>query len=242
MTSKKTTNNKSKRIKSVIQTILVFLFAIISTAVLITVKKKNLMFEERIFYLVSVASEGREALLDPQKELLKNLGASNVVYKKNDSYHLIASVYLDLESAEEIKGNLSTYFADVKILKIKSKKIKRKSIKNIRASVDSEKLVKTLYRYTNEFQNLHMNYLSGKCSESQFLNDMVRRKLELEKLNGQIEQKNDYAGKIQGFGEIFALKLTIFLSGLDVSRSKQNYICNYFVGFYLDFLEFYDSL
>ena len=242
MTSAKHKKSSIKRIKSVIHTILVFLFAIISTAILISVKKKNLMFEERIFYLVSAASEGKESLLEPQKELLKNLGAANVVYKKNDRYHLISSVYFDLDSAEEIKKNLSNYFSDVKILKVKSKKLSRKSIKNIRLSVGSERLVKTLYRYTNNFQELHMNLLAGKCSESQFLNEMVRKKLEMEKLNTQIEINGEYAERIQGFGEMFALKITSFLSGLDVSRAKQNYICNYFVGFYLDFLEFYESL
>ena len=242
MTLKKTKTKGLRVIKSVIQVILVFLFAVISTAILITIKKKNLMFEERIFYLVSVASEGRETLLEPQKELLKNLGAANMVYKKNDSYHLIASVYLEQEYAEEIKGNLTSYFPDVKILKIKSKRIGKKSIKKIRDVVGLEKLIKTLYAYTQDFQQLHMNFLAGKSSEGQFLNDMVRRKLELEKLNQQIELKNEYAEKAQGFGEFFALKMTNFLSGLDVSRSRQNYICNYFVGFYLDFIEFYNSL
>ena len=242
MTSKKTKRNKLKRVKSVIQTIFIFLFAIVSTAILITMKKKNLMFEERMFYMVSVAGEGKESLLDPQKELLKNLGAANVVYKKNDSYHLIASVYLDLESAEEIKANLASYFADVKILRIKSKKVGRKTIKNIRSALGLEKLIKTLYGYTKEFQDLHMNYLAGKTSESQFLNEMVRKKLELDKLNKQIDLKNDYSENIVNFGEMFALKITNFLSGLDVSRSKQNYVCNYFVGFYLDFIEFYESL
>ncbi len=242
MTSKTTKNKRSKRIKSVIQTILIFLFAFTTSAVLINIKKKNLVFEERVFYLVSVSNEGKENMLDPQKELLKNLGAANVVYKQNDRYHLIASIYLDLESAEEIKVNLTNYFSDVKILKVKTKKVSRKSVKSIKLASGSEKLIKTLYTYTKDFEHLHMNYLSGKISEGQFLNDMVRRKLELGTLNQQIQLNSDYSSIVLGFGELFALKMTNFLSGLDVSRSKQNYVCNYFVGFYLDFIEFYDSL
>ena len=242
MTFGKVRNKSLMRVKSVIQTILVFLFAIVSSAFLISQKKKHLMFEERIFYFVSVASSGKESLLDPQRELLKNLGAANVVYKKNDCYHLIVSIYIDLESAEEIKENLKVYFADVKILKVKSKKISRKTIRNIKDSVGIEKLIRTLYGYTIELQELHMNYLSGKCTEGQFLSEMVKRKLELEKLNLNIQIGNEFSERVQNFGEVFILKLTNFLSGLDISRSRQNYICNYFVGFYVDFLEFYDSL
>lgn len=242
MTSKKYKINNKSRIKSIVSSILIFLFAIVSSAILITVRKKNIIYDERIFYLVSATSEHRESLLEPKKELLKNLGSANVVYKQGDNCHLIVNIYLDFESAEEIKNNLTKYFSEAQVLKVKSKKITRNSIRKIKESLESEKMVKRLYVLTKEYQDLEMNYLAGKISESQFINDLVDVKLELGKLTDQIVSKEDYHQKIRDKVEMFVTKLTNFLAGIDIARSKQNYICNYFVSFYLDYLEFYESL
>ena len=200
------------------------------------------MYEERIFYLVSAASANRENLLDPKKELLKNLGSANIVYRQGDKCHLIIGVYLDSESAEEIKGNLLKYFAEAQVLKVKSKKITRKSIKNIKECLECEKLLKKLYSLSNDFQILLMDYLSGICTDSKFIESLVNAKLELGKIVENIQSEESYHEKIKERGNLFVSKMTNFLINLDVSRAKQNYICNYFVSFYIDFLEFYDSL
>ena len=242
VTRRKNRKFSKMRIKSVVRTILIFLFAIVSSAILITIKKKSLMYEERIFYLVSATSEHRESLLDPKKELLKNLGAANVVYKQGDKCHLIVGVYFDSESAEEIKGNLLKYFSEAQVIKVKSKKITRSSIKHIKASLECEKFIKKLYSLTGDFQSLQMDYLSGKCTNSQFIESLVNAKLELGKIIEQIQSKDEYHEKIKERGNLMLSKMTNFLTGLDVSRSRQNYICNYFVSFYIDFLEFYESL
>ena len=52
--------------------ILIFLFAIISSVVLVAEKKKLRAFDERIFYFVSAGSARTISLLDDKKELLKN--------------------------------------------------------------------------------------------------------------------------------------------------------------------------
>lgn len=230
------------RVKSVVSTILVFLFAIVSSAILIVVKKKNLMYEERIFYLVSATSENRETLLEPKKELLKNLGSANIVYRQGDKCHLVVGVYFDSESAEEIKGNLLKYFSEAQVLKVKSKKITRKSIKKIKESLECEKFIKKLFALSKDFQVLLMDYLSGTSTDSKFIESLVNAKLELGKIVESIQSSENYHEKIKERGNLFISKMTNFLIGLDVSRSKQNYICNYFVSFYVDFLEFYDSL
>lgn len=180
--------------------------------------------------------------MDGQKELLKNLGAGNVVFKEKDKFYLVVNVYLDISSAEEIKNNLKTYFPDAWILRLKTKKINTQTIKRIKESVVVEQFLKQMYQMGNDFQNLHMNYLAGKTSESEFISLMLKNKLELEKFASQMQLKDDFFCGIKEYAELFALKLGNFLLGLDVSRSRRNYVCNYFVSFYLDYIEFYASL
>ena len=116
-----------------ISTILIFLFAIVSSAVLIVEKRKYKAFDERIVYLVSVASTKTIKVLDDKKDLLRNLGGANVVLSYNGLSHLIANVYLDQESALEIKDNLKKYFPETEVLKIRLKRLSMNSIKAIKS-------------------------------------------------------------------------------------------------------------
>ena len=93
MTYHKYKNKRKSKIKSMITTILILLFAIVSCAVLVSEKKKLRAFDERIFYFVSAGSSKNISLLDDKKELLKNLGGANVLFEQ--------------DSEDEIKGNIS---------------------------------------------------------------------------------------------------------------------------------------
>ena len=235
-------NIKRKFIKSIVSTILIFLFAIISSAVLISVRRKNLMYEERVFYLVCVAREEKESLLDSKKELLKNLGAGNVIFKEKDKFCLVANVYLDIASAEEIRDNLKGYFPDAWILRLKTNKIDINKIKKIKENINVERFLKYMYQLNTDFQNLHMEYLAGNFEESEFIRRMLSIKLDLEKFASQMSVDNEFYSKFKEYAGLVALKLSNFLLGVDISRSKRNYVCNYFVSFYLDYIEFYASL
>lgn len=235
-------NNRKKLIKSIFSTILIFLFAIISSAVLISVRRKNLIYDERVLYFVCATRDDKESLLDGKKELLKNLGAGNVVLKEKDKICLIANVYLDIASAEEIKDNLKVYFSDAWILRLKTKKVNIKSIKKIKTDIVVERFFKYLYQLSHDYQTLHMEYLAGKCDESEFISTMLKFKLELEKMSSQLSANDNFFVHIKEYAELFSLKLSSFLLGLDVARSKRNYVCNYFVSFYLDYVDFYAYL
>lgn len=242
VSSKKRKKFDKSKIKSVVSTILVFLFAIISTAILISHRKKSLAFDSKYFYFISVASANKESLLENKKELVKNLGGANVVYKQDGNYHLLVNVYLDFQSAEEIRQSLLGYFPDAKILKIKTTKITKTKVKKIRKHLENEKLIRFLYNLVGDFEELEMSYLSGEISDGEIIKYMLKYKLELEKINDSIAFDDEISIKCLEFGELINLHLTNFLSGFDISKSKQNYVCNYFVGFYLNYIEMFNSL
>ena len=242
MTYHKLKKKRNNRIKSIVSSILILLFAIISSVVLISEKRKLRPYDERVFYFVSAGSSRTISLLEDKKELLKNLGGANVVYTYKGQSHLIASVYLDQESADEIKSNFVEYFPEVGVLKIKSKRVSTKGIKVIKEISGAEEFIKNLYKISTDFQELQMKYLSGEFSESDFLSDMVEKKIKFEKLLSNVEANNELAEKIISFGEIMSLQMTSFLSGLTISKNKQNFVCNYFVGFYLNYVELFDCL
>lgn len=229
-------------IKSVVSTVLILLFAVVSTAILVSVRKKTLIFDEQLFYVVSVGESKKNSGFDAKKELLKNLGGANVVYNSGGNFYLIANVYLDLESAKEIKTNMAQYFPDAKIVKIKTKSVSGQSKKAIKNDDEARKLLKFLYAKSKEFQKLELGVLSGEISDSKFLSEMTRLRLELEKLNGCIISEDETSKTIRGFGELFLLQMTNFLTGFSVSQSRNNYICNYFVGFFVNYVEMYASL
>ena len=230
------------RIKSIVSSILILLFAFVSSVVLIVEKKKYKAYDERIFYFVSVASNKNSKLLEEKKELLKNLGGANVVISHKGISHLIASCYLDLESANEIKDNMLEYFPETEILKMRIKRVSTKGIKAVKSIVGGDEFVKFLFKLSNEFEELQMGYLTGKLSEGQFLSALIDKKINLEKTMGNIDKSSDLAQKIVGFGEIMLLSLSNFLNGLTIARHKQNYVCNYFVGFYLNYVELFECL
>ena len=239
---RKSKKRKYSRIKSVISTILIFLFAIISSTILIVEKRKYKAFDERIFYFVSVGSTKTIKLLDDKKELLKNLGGANVVISYKGLSYLIVNVYLDQESALEIKENLKSHFPEVDILKIRQKRLSMKKIKTIKEINGAERLIKKLFDVSNRYQTLQMKYLTGELSEGMFLSELVDIKINIEKLVEDIDRNSELSQKIVGFCELMTLQLTNFLSGLTIAKHRQNYVCNYFVGFYMNYVELFECL
>ena len=232
----------NSKIKSVVSTILIFVFAFVSSGILVVEKRKYKQYDERIFYFVSVASSKTVKLLEDKKELLKNLGGANLVMVKKGVSHLIASCYLDQVSALEIKDNLKSHFPEVEILKIKLERVKIKGIKALKSIVGCDDLLKNLYKISIDFQTIQMKYLSGEMTEGQFLSAMIDKKITLEKSMENVDKSTELSQKILGFCDVMVLSLTNFLTGLTIAKHKQNYVCNYFVGFYMNYAELFECL
>ena len=239
---RKSKNRKFSKIKSVVSTILILLFAIVSSVILIVEKKKYKAFDERIFYFVSVGSTKSIKLLDDKKELLKNLGGANVVMQYKGLSYLIVNVYLDQESALEIQENLKTHFPEVEILKIRINRLSIKTIKAVKSISGAEVFIKHLFNVSNKFQTLQMKFLAGEITEGYFLSEFIDIKINIEKMLNNIDKNTEFAQKIISFGELLSLQLTNFLSGLTIAKHKQNYVCNYFVGFYMNYVELFECL
>jgi hypothetical protein len=156
--------------------------------------------------------------------------------------HLVASCYLDQVSALEIKDNLKSHFPEVEILKIKLERVKIKGIKAIKSIVGCDELLKNLYKISIDFQTIQMKYLSGEMTEGQFLSAMIDKKITLEKSMENVDKSTELSQKILGFCDVMVLSLTNFLTGLTIAKHKQNYVCNYFVGFYMNYVELFECL
>lgn len=239
MTAKKRKHRRKTRIKSVVKAILIFLFAITSSIFFVSLKKKSLMYLERDFYFVSVASSKKSSDLETKSELLKNLGGASVIYNKNGVYYLVANVYLDLSSAEEIKSNLSKYFRETEVLTVKVKAISKKDRK---ALSQNKQALKFLYDLSFEFSDLQIGFLLGDVSEGNLISNMVKHRLNIEKTKTNLIKDTKHSETIEGFCDLFSTQISNFLSGLTTSKSKQNYVCNFFVSFYINFIEMYECL
>lgn len=241
VTPRRLKNKRKNMIKSVVSLILIFLFVISSSAFLISIRKNNLVFDEMDIYFVCVASSKKESELETKSELLKNLGGANVIYNKSGVFYLVANVYLKLSEAEEIKTNLLSYFPESQVLKLKTKAVTRKVKKKIKSSKE-ETLLRYLFKLSKNFRNLHIGYLSGEIGESALISTLVKNRLELEKLCEDKTASEEFELLVLSFGNLFSLQLSNFLTGLSLAGAKQNYVCNYFVGFYVNFIEMYDCL
>lgn len=242
VTSKNIRKSNKRKIKSTISAILILLCATISSIALICARKKYLVYDERCLYFVSATSSKKEKQLSVHQELFKNLGGANVVYKHEQNYYLIAGVYLDLGSAEEIKNNLSAYFSESEVLKIKTKKVNVSLRKMIKKGKGSEEFVRFIYSLPKKYQEIQMNYLAGKITDGEFLSKLVRIRLNLNEMVENIEVLNEISEKLAGFGVLYLMKMTSFLNGFEISQNKQNYISNYFVSFYINYEEMFNSL
>ena len=229
-------------LKSIIATILVFLTAFISIIILINVKKKSLVFEQQYFYFVCADSSKKVSVLDNQKDYLKSIGGASVTYYHLNNYYLVANVYLNIDDANEIKKNLSNNFTNASVLTVKSAKLS-KDIKNkIKQDMNVLKFYKFLYNFNKEFQVLIMDYFSGELLETNFVSDLIAKNLKFAEFRDNIKGDSKLEGVAREFAGLFALQFSSFLNNFYIAKSKQNYVSAYYVGFVINYLEFYKSL
>ena len=170
-------NSTKLKVKSVVTTIFIFIFAFISVIFLVSMKKKSLMFDEQYFYFVSAESSKKISVLDGKKEYLKNIGGAAVTHFYKENYYLVANVYLKLEEAEEIKGNISKSFNQAEVVTVKSSKIE-KGVKNkIKQDLNLSKFFEFLYGYKTELYLSSIDFYSGKTNESDFISSFVKSKV-----------------------------------------------------------------
>lgn len=241
MTAKPHHKSRKNMIKSAFWTIFIFLFIVVSTIFLVKNKKENLFAEEQIFYIVYADVSSNAMNFDSKKELLKNLGGAGNVFAYKNKQYLVANVYLELASANEIKNNLTAYYSDAGVLKLKVDKMKWRIVKKIKSSSISLKIMKFMYDYSKQYNNFELSFMSGKLSETEFLTKLIAKRLELFELC-KAEKSSEFEQTFLSFGELVYLQMTNFLDGFFATNAKSSYICRFYVNFIVNYLEFYNSL
>ena len=228
--------------KSVIATILIFVFAFVSTVILIQMKKKTLVFEEHYFYFVCADSSKRVGILDNEKEYLKNIGGASVTHFYKENFYLVANVYLNLADAEEINAGLINNFPRSEVVTIKTEKVPKQAKNSIKNDVWLLNFVKFLYEYNKQFYLNSMDFYTGKQTESDFISSLVSKSLEFDEFKKNIEGDAEIYEVFKEYVGLFSLQLTSFLNNFYIAKNKQHYVSAYYVGFVINYLEFYDSL
>lgn len=229
-------------VKSVISSILIFVMAFISIVFLINMKKKNLIYEEQYFYFVYASSSKKVSVLDKQKDYLKNLGGASISYFYKDDFYLIANVYLNSADGDEIKQNLLPHFQNAGVVTIKTNKILKASQKKINENEQVKKFLKYLYQYNRAFYELSMGYFIGEISDSEFISKIIKNNLVFEEYKNKISDESELGALAKDYAALMSLQFSSFLNNFYLSSNKQNYVSAYYVGFVINYIEFYNSL
>lgn len=228
--------------KSVMATILVFIFAFVSIVILIAVRKKTLVFEEQYFYFVCADSSKKVSVLDNEKEYLKNIGGAAVTHFYKEDYYLVANVYLSPVDAEEIKSNIISDFSRAEVVLVKSEKLSKKAKTAIKQDEALLKFVQFIYKFNKELCSSSLDFYSGKITESEFISAFITKNLKFDEMKKTINGDGEVYDVFREYTSLFALQLNSFLNNFYVTKNKQHYVSAYYVGFVINYLEFYDSL
>ena len=203
-------------IKSVIATILFFIFVVLVCLCLVAFRKVEKVFDKQTFYIVYVAKNKRK--IDPATtDLVKKLGGAGSVLFFKEEFYLVANVYLKESDAKEIVGGLLENFSNAGVLKIEHKSIEKKKVTHIAHNLTFSRFFEKLFEFNEKFEELQMSYLIGELSESGFLTEVLKNKLEFEQIVKDFENQS---------GE----KL------FDDIKSHANMCVNYFNEFFEEFL------
>ncbi|MGN1200679.1 MAG: hypothetical protein ACI4R8_00240 [Candidatus Caccovivens sp.] len=95
---------------------------LISTVLLSTslfANSNSLSGEQQTIYAISMSSSKQKEDLSLQKNELQMQNGAGYIYKKDEKFYLLASVYANKSDAEKVKNNLKSSGVDCEILSIK---------------------------------------------------------------------------------------------------------------------------
>jgi hypothetical protein len=154
----------------------------------------------------------------------------------------VANVYLSPVDAEEIKGNIISDFARAETVVIKSEKISKKVKNIIKQNESLLKFAEFIYKFNKELCSSSLDFYSGKIGESELISAFITKNLKFDELKKSIVGEGEVYDVFKEYSALFALQLTSFLNNFYVAKNKQHYVSAYYVGFVINYLEFYDSL
>ena len=178
------------QIKSVIATILFFVFLALIFMCLVYFRKVEKCYEKQEFYVVYVSKNKRKIDAD-SVELLKKLGGAGSVLFFKEEYYLVANVYIKESDAKEIADGMTSTFAGAGVIKIGHESISRKKAVHIAQNLSVSKFFEKYYAFLHDLESWQMKYVVGKFGESEFLTKLLKVKLEFENIVGEFENPNN---------------------------------------------------
>lgn len=183
--------NKTRfSIKSVIAGILFFVFLIIMFCCLVFLKKIEKVYDKQTFYVVYV-DKSRKKQPSDKVSLLKNLGGASEIIFHKDYYYLCASYYLSENDASQVVESMSQTYVEAGILKLEAKNISKKTIQKISANISYERYFKYMYQIFDEYYKIAMGYMSGSFTDSEILQKLYKKRLELVEIIENLENKQN---------------------------------------------------
>ena len=82
----------------------------------------------------------------------------------------------------------------------------------------------------------------GKISDSEFISKIIKNNLVFEEYKTKISDENELGSLVKDYAALMSLQFSSFLNNFYLSSNKQNYVSAYYVGFVINYIEFYNSL
>lgn len=219
--SKKKKNNRKKRIFFGAVSIIVVIIVVLTIVLNISTKPNYEKYlKEKDYYFVYVDKNQKQAVLSAQSETIRSLGGAGKIVSHENSYYLVASVYLTEADAQEIVSNIVKNFPNAGTFKV-SKRFTKAQKRELSTNPSYLKCSKFINDLIEELQTNSMKYLAGTISESALSSNILIKKHELESLKKDFEETDEFSKKILAFEELCLLHITNFCNEFFTNSKKQ---------------------
>ena len=242
------TVKKVKRKKKVnwisVATFFVVLFLIIALIVTVPERQRDKNFEEVSYYFVYACKSPKENTLSSNKTLLKSLGGGGNIYFFRNQYYLLVNVYLSKEDADDVKEGIKSTFADAGVISIKSKEPSVKKIQTYKKQVEIFSFVQFLFKFTKEFSNEQLKYISGKTTDADFAQFVLARYMKMKEIKNNLS-KAEKTGEVECVFNYINQCEFCFDEFFDVffqSQKKKSLVCEFYINIIFCRVEMFDNL
>lgn len=231
------------QIKSVIALILFFIFVFMILTCLGVSRKNNKCFDKSSFSFVYV-QKTKKMLDETEKDLVKGLGGAGIFYFFKEHHYLIANVYLKLDDAKEVAGGMVDSFENAGVLTIETKRLSRLLQQKIKSNLSYYRFFKYLYEFSEKFEELNLNYISGELSQGKLMSELIEINLEFETIVNEFENENNESvfSDIKTYANMILIHFDNFFDEFYQSTKKQALVCALGVNVALTKVDLFDNL
>ena len=165
---------------------------------------KYLIYNSKTYYAISLKQGESYQDISSDIDFVKLQDGAGYVYKKDNKYFLIASIYASKSDAEKVLDNVSNYDAQIVVIDfdrlILSSKYKNEQIKTLRYSLEM------VDRFFETMNQIVVSY-----DRAEILDAEVRQKLQVFKEKCQVDKEN-FTNVFKESGDLIKTYVKIFQS------------------------------